>query len=141
MLGRKDFTRDEIDRAKAVIDQQLATYRTLAAATSARGDAEAALAAFEAPFFDGLLLALDRCFVHRVRAVSGKDANPLNEVEVLVESLLVGDALRTNKVIKWVPESTVLGLADCDPIALSEAQFTALADAFFTELESRFLAV
>ena len=139
MLGRKDFTLDEIDRAKAMIDQQLATYRALAAAT-AGGDAETALAAFEPAFFDNLVLTLDRFFVHRVRAVSGKDANPLNEVELLVESLLVGDTLRTNKVIKWVPENTVLGLADGDPIALTEAQFTALADAFFTELESRFLA-
>jgi hypothetical protein len=138
VLGRKDFTRDEIDRAKAVIDQQLATYRGLAEATSG-GASEAALAAFEPAFFDGLVLALDRFFVHRVRAVSGKDANPLNEVELLVESLLVGDTLRTNKVIKWVPENTVLGLADGDPIALTEAQFTALAAAFFTELESRFL--
>lgn len=135
MLGRKDFTRDEIDRAKAVIDQQLATYRALAAATS--GDA--ALAAFDPHFFDNLVLTLDRFFVHRVRVVSGKDANPLNEVELLVESLLAGDTLRTNKVIKWVPENTVLGLADGDPIALTEAQFTALAAAFFTELESRFL--
>ena len=139
MLGRKDFTRDEIDRAKAMVDQQLTTYRALAAATSG-GAGVAALAAFEPAFFDGLVLALDRCFVHRVRAVSGKDANPLNEVELLVESLLVGDTLRTNKVIKWVPENTVLGLADGDPIALTEAQFTALADAFCTELESRFLA-
>lgn len=139
MLGRKDFTRDEIDRAKAMVDQQLTTYRAIAAATSGAG--EAALAAFEPAFFDGLVLALDRCFVHRVRAVSGKDANPLNEVELLVESLLVGATLRTNKVIKWVPENTVLGLADGDPIALTEAQFTALADAFFTELETRFLAV
>ncbi len=138
MLGRKDFTRDEIDRAKAVIDQQLATYRALAAATSG-GDAEKAQAAFEPAFFDNLVLTLDRFFVHRVRAVSGKDANPVNEVEVLVESLLVGDTLRTNKVIKWVPEDTVLGLADGDPIALTEAQFSALADAFFAELESRFL--
>ncbi len=140
MLGRKDFTRDEIDRAKAVIDQQLTAYRALASATPG-GAGEATLAAFESHLFDNLVLTLDRFFVHRVRAVSGKDANPLNEVEVLVESLLVGDVLRTNKVIKWLPENTVLGLADGDPIALTEAQFTALADAFFTELESRFLAV
>jgi hypothetical protein len=138
VLGRKDFTRDEIDRANAVIDRQLDAYRALAATTSG-GAGEAALAAFDPHFFDNLVLTLDRFFVHRVRAVSGKDANPLNEVELLVESLLVGDTLRTNKVIKWVPENTVLGLADGDPIALSEAQFTALADAFFAELESRFL--
>ncbi|MDT7743427.1 MAG: hypothetical protein QOE59_2505 [Actinomycetota bacterium] len=34
------------------------------------------------------LLAPDRRFVHRVRPVAGKDANPLNEVELLVESVL-----------------------------------------------------
>jgi hypothetical protein len=34
------------------------------------------------------LLAPDRRFVHRVRPVAGKEANPLNEVELLVESVL-----------------------------------------------------
>ncbi|MEK6437565.1 hypothetical protein [Pseudonocardia sp. T1-2H] len=31
MLGRKTFTQDEIDRAEATIDEQLAAYRAFAA--------------------------------------------------------------------------------------------------------------
>jgi hypothetical protein len=46
-----------------------------------------ALAGFEAVFATDLLPALDRPFVHRVRMVTGKDTDPLNEVELLVDSL------------------------------------------------------
>jgi hypothetical protein len=43
--------------------------------------------------------------------VSGKDGNPLNEVELLVDSLMDnGGALRTNNVIEYVPEESVLKL-------------------------------
>jgi hypothetical protein len=51
MLGRKDYTREELDHCKAVVEQQLAAYRTLVDAVGgATADTKvtAALAAFDA---------------------------------------------------------------------------------------------
>ena len=127
MLGRKTYEPREIDAAEAMVGGALAALKGAAAA--------------DPQLCAALLLALDRPFVHRVRAVGGKDANPLNEVELLVESLLTGDGVfHTNKVIKWVPESTVLGFADGDPIVLDAEQLGRLAEAFFAELRARCLA-
>lgn len=132
MFGRKNYTREEIDHARATVDQQLAAYRALPDAP--------ALDAFEPLFFDTMLLALDRPFVHRLRMVTGQDGNPLNEVEVLCESLMNNDGvLRTGNVIKLVPDQSVTKIAIGDPIRLDTDQFTRLADAFLAELEGRFL--
>jgi hypothetical protein len=129
MLGRKTFTRDEIDAGRTAATAQLAA---LTAQTSITPEAEAELAT-------AIVMALDRRYVHRVRGVSGKDGNPLNEVELIVEAFLDhGGAFTTNNVIKHVPERTVLQLADGDRIHLNAADVTALADAFFAELETRF---
>lgn len=137
MLGRKTYTREEIDTAKATVDSQVRAYRKLAKTVDA--EAKAALEAFEPLFFNNMVLVLDRHFVHRVRMVTGKDANPLNEVELLTESLLGGGGvLRGNNVIKWVPDQTVLKLDVGDRIALTAKQFDELAKAFFAELEARF---
>jgi hypothetical protein len=141
MLGRNSYKQEEIDHAKAAIDQQLAAFRKLSKAVRATSDPKAtsALDAFEPLFFGHLTLALDRYFVHRIRPVAGKDCNPLNEVELLSESLLTdGGVFRGNKVIKLKPDETVLKLEPGDPIALNAEQFDRLAGAFFAELESRF---
>jgi hypothetical protein len=142
MLGRKTYTQEELDHARAAIDRQLAAYRRLANAVAASGDAaaQAALADLEPLLFNQLTLALDRYFVHRLRVSAGKDANPLNEVELLAASLLDGGALRTNNVIKWSPEQSVLGLAAGDRIDLTAEQFERLAAAFLRELHTRFVA-
>jgi hypothetical protein len=141
MLGRKDFTREEIDTAKASIGQQVAAYHRLAKAVDGSGDpaAAASLDEFEPLFFNGLVLALDRPFVHRVRMVTGKDGTPLNEVEMLVDALtLNGGVLRRSTVIKLDPATSVLGLEFGTKVALRAAQFEALADAFFAELEEKY---
>ncbi len=79
--------------------------------------------------------------MHRVRLVSGKDANPVNEVELLVESVLDhGGVLTTNKVIKYSPEQTVLGIPPGAGIALTVDDLDRLGAAFLTELEKRFHA-
>lgn len=135
MLGRKTYTRQELDRCRSLVRDQLAAYDALAA--GAQGPA---LQPFEPLFFAALLLEVDRCFVHRVRLVAGKDGNPLNEVEVVAESLVTNDGvLQTGPVIKLAPEQSVLGLRPGDPVRLTRAQFERLADAFFAELEARFV--
>jgi hypothetical protein len=142
VLGRKDYTPDEVFAARKAVEGQLAAFRDLAAAVEATGDpkAAAALEAFEPVLADALVMALDRFFVHRLRAVSGKDGNPLNEVEVLVESLLAGGGVVVaHKVVRMRPEQSVLGLAPGERIRLTVDRFERLADAFFGELMNRFL--
>lgn len=110
MLGRKDYTREELDNPKARIGGQVAADHALAQATTASGGkkAGAALDEFGAQFFNNLVLVLDRLFVHRLRVSAGKDRNPLNEVELLAESLMNnGGLFRGNNVIKHVPEQSM----------------------------------
>ena len=142
MLGRKDYTRNELDHAKAAVAEQLRAYAALDRVVRATKDAKAvaALEAFEPVLFNSLILALDRSFVHRVRPVAGKDSNPLNEVELLSESLLGSDEFRPGTVIKYKPEQSVLGLEAGDRIELTPATFEALAAAFFADLEAKFVA-
>lgn len=129
MLGRKDYTPEEITSGKAAVKAQLAGFE----------DAGVSDAAFEGLFFNNMVLVLDRWYVHRVRPVSGKDTNPLTEVELLVESLRDhGGAFTPNKVISYVPASSVLKLEANDPIQLTAEQFDALSTAFFAELETKF---
>src|SRR3954468_19401388 len=129
MLGRKDFTPEELQTATTFVDEQLAAWQALAEA--AEGAAQAALRPLEPQHFNALALALDRLFVHRIRAVSGKDGNPLNELELIAESLLDnGGVLRAYNVIKLRPEQSVLQLAPGDRIRITADAFERLADAF-----------
>jgi hypothetical protein len=143
MLGRKTYTREELDHARTAIDRQIAAYNALVKATGgANADKKvgAARAGFEAHFFNNLTLVLDRYFVHRVRAVSGKDGNPVNEVEMLSESLMNHDGILTaSTVIKLVPEDSVTQVKFGDPIALNQEQFERLSAAFLDEIERRFV--
>jgi hypothetical protein len=141
MLGRKDYTQEELDTVTSGINKQLAAYKKLAKAADASSDAKvrSALDDFEPLFFNHMTLVLDRYFVHRIRAVAGKDGNPLNEVELLADSLMLNDGmLRANNVIKFVPEESVLKLNIGDRIRLNAAQFERLAKAFLAEIERKF---
>jgi hypothetical protein len=144
MLGRKDYTREEFDHGKAAIDSQLAAYRQLAAALDSDTTSDKVRSAqedFEAQFFNNLTLALDRLYVHRLRGVTGKDGNPLNEVELIVESLMNNDGVfRGNNVIKYVPEQSVVKLKPGDKIRLTADEFEQLSAAFFQDLERKYVA-
>ena len=130
MLGRKDFTPDEIFAAIDAVRTQLAAFRALPAAAS--GD-------LEATYFNGMTLALDRRFVHRLRAVAGKDGTPLNELEMIVESLTNnGGVLRPLSPIKYDAGTSVLGIGIGEPIALTAEQFEKLTTAVFDELSTKF---
>jgi hypothetical protein len=139
--ARKTYTQEEHDNAKAAIAQQLAAYKQLAnAIDSSDPGVEAALEAIEPLLFNNMTLVLDRYFVHRLRMVTGKDGNPLNEVELMTESLMNNDGvLRGNNVIKLVPEETVLKLEIGDRIRLTAAQFERLSKAFLAQIQAKFL--
>ena len=144
MLGRNDYTAQELGHAKAALKRQLASYKRLAKA--ARGaasdpDVASALEDFEPLFFNNMALALDRYFVHRVRKVSGNDTNPLNEVELISDSLMNNDGiLRGNNAIKLIPEKSVLKLQIGERIGLNSAQFERLSKAFFAEIDAKFVS-
>jgi hypothetical protein len=142
MLGRKTYTQAELDHARSAIADQVAAYRKLAGAVDSAGDPKAAsaLTAYEPHFFNDLVLVLDRYFVHRLRGVTGKDGNPLNEVELLADSLINNDGiLRGNNVVRLVPDESVLKLAIGERIRLSADDFARLSEGFLAEIEAKFL--
>ena len=93
---------------------------------------------------------LDYMFVHRLRYIEGKDGNPLNEVRVLCNSILLnGGKLQVETLPEWPmsrgrslklpPEKSVLKLKPGDEVKLTEADFVRLAEAFFAEIEKKYL--
>jgi hypothetical protein len=145
MLGVSSYPQDYIDYCRESVRRQVAAYEDLMAAArgAASGDAagvEGAIEAFEPRFFNNMVLVLDACFVHRLRKTEGKDGNPLSEVRVLCASLLTNDGvLGKDSQIKLKPETSVLGLSVGDEIRIAHDDFVRLADAFFSELEARFV--
>jgi hypothetical protein len=142
MLGRKTYTQEELDAATTAINQQLAAYRKLVKTVDAASDpaAKAALEAFEPLFANNLVLSLDRRFVHRLRGVTGKDGTPLNELELLTESLMNnGGELRPINVIKYVPGESVLKLDVGARIELSAAEADRLAKGVLAEIRSKYV--
>jgi hypothetical protein len=134
----KTYSRKYIDACRARVEANLRTYRKLAPSKE-----------FAARYFNDQVLLLEHMFVHRLAGVEGKDGNPLNEVRVLCNSLLLnGGKLQVDKLpgwpnsagsgIKLLPEKSVLGLKRGDEIALSEDDFVRLYQAFFDELERRY---
>ena len=138
MLAVTSYPQGYINECRARTDAHLAAHRAVA---SAAGKAKASdVATLDELFFKDLTLLLDYYFVHRTRAMEGKDGNPLNEVRVVAASVLVDGTLTPDKSIRLRPETSVLGLAAGDTIALDAKQFTALADAFFAEIEHDLIA-
>ncbi len=129
MLGVKNYSQEYIDRCRSRIVGDTAAFRSIGAAGEE----------FEHRFFNNQVIVLDAMFVHRLRTVEGKDGNPLNEVRMLSNSMLVhGDIFTADSTIKLKPEKTILRLQFGDAIALNEVTFVALAEAFFAELERKF---
>lgn len=138
MLGMRVYPRNYIDGCRAHIDANVAAYRRLLEATKADAGG-AAVQVFEATFFSDLVLILDEFFVHRLRAVEGKDGNALNEVRLLSQAIMNNHGmLQADKTIKYDPSKSVLKYAIGDEIKLTEADFTRLSDAFLSEIESKF---
>lgn len=135
MPGRKTYTRQEVVVARAVVTRQLKAYDEGFDAPASRARE------LESTYFHGMLLSLDRMFVHRTRMVTGTAGTPLNEAGMLVDSLIHnGGELRTSDDIDYDPATSVLGLELGMRIALRRDDFERLAEAFLAEIEEKFLA-
>jgi len=145
MLGVKTYTREYVDSCRARVESDLDAYRNLVAAArshpaSDKAQLESAIRAFESTLFNNLVLVLDAFFVHRLRTVEGKDGNPLNEVRVICNSLLNNrNVMTADKSIKLSPEKSVLQYQFGETIKLNEAAFILIFQAFFTEIERKFV--
>ncbi|HEX5029174.1 MAG TPA: hypothetical protein VFV56_10210 [Gaiellaceae bacterium] len=129
MLGMKSYPREYVDAVRARVAGDADAFATTRAP-----------AALEPVFFRNLLLGLELSFVHRLRTVEGKDGNPLNEVRVVCNSLMLHDGVLTaEKGIKLDPAASVLGIDYGERVVLDAAAFGRLADAFFAELEAKFV--
>lgn len=144
MHARKTFTTDEIARAKAVIDAQLKAYRAVADAAEISPndeDLNEAVDYFNSMFFNNLVLVLDRFFVDRDRSVVGTAPNPLNELEMICDSLMYNDGVfRTDTDAAYSVDDSMLNFAPGQRIILDVDEFTRLSAAVFVELDERFSA-
>ncbi len=141
MLGMKKYPKDYIAACRARVEADLRAYRSQVG--------KAPSEEFEARFFNDQVLLLDYMFVHRLTGSEGKDGNPLNEVRVLCNSLLLNHGkVQVDRLPGWPnsassgmtlpPEKSVLKLKAGDEVRLSESDFVRLSKAFFAELEERF---
>ena len=147
MLGREDYTQEELDHAKMAVDQQRAAYtklvRTIANSTEDK-KVDAALATFEALFFNNALLQQHdprpRPFLRASTSNGhGQGRQPAQRGRNAQRFLDEQQRLRGNNVIKYVPDVSVVKLSIGDPIRLTAKEFEHLSAAFFTEIERRFL--
>ena len=141
MLGMKTYAREYIDACRARVDADLLAYRKQVGKAPSKE--------FEARFFNNQVLLLDYMFVHRLTGIEGKDGNPLNEVRVLCNSILLNKGkIQVDRLPGWpnsassgikLPlEKSVLKLNAGDEVKLNENDFVRLSNAFFAELEKRY---
>ena len=132
MLGRYSYEKPYINACRAKAAAQIAAYQAVGASPQ--------LAAFEPQFLHAMILELDAFFVHRLRKMEGKDGNPLNEVRMLCNAILLhGGVFEADSTIKYDPTKSVLGLKIGEPVGLDVAGYKALAKAFFAEIEAKYV--
>lgn len=133
MLGVKTYEVDYVEQCRARFDALLGAYGTVSAENHAGNQT------FEPAFLEILVVALEACFVHRLRGVEGKDGNPLNELRMLSDSILQHEGVLTaNPSIKYDAAASVVGLSLGEKIRLDRPGFERLAGRVFEEIRRRF---
>jgi hypothetical protein len=133
MLMVSSYAKDYVEACRAQVAAQLVSYRRVLGATPLEIDE------FEHQFFNHMILALDRYFVHRSRTIEGKDGNPLNEVRMLCDAIMANDGrMSANKTIRYQPETSILKFKIGDEIRLDANDFARLSAAFLDEIEQKY---
>jgi hypothetical protein len=136
MLGMRTYEKAYLSAWRAKVDADVNAFKR-------HGSKE-----LEAAFFNNLVLKMEYMFEHRLTPIEGKDGNPLNEVRVLANSIVLNRGkLQVDRLpgwpnfasagIKLPPEKSVLGLKAGDEVKLNEAEFARLAQAFLAEIEKK----
>lgn len=129
MLDRLGYPSDEVDSCRDHCDALLAAWEANEVEDST----------LESLVFAQAVVVLHTWFGHRAREREGTDANPLNEVRVVADSVVGNDGvLRVLGPITWVPERTVLRLAVGDDVELTARGFARLAAAYLAAIESTY---
>ncbi len=129
MPGRNTYTSDEIESCRDNCDSLLAAW--------AANDVEDTT--LESLVFGQAVVVLHTWFGHRAPDLEGDDANPMNEVRVIADSIVDNDAvLRVQGPITWVTERTVLRLAVGDPVEVTANGFERLAAAYIAAIEATY---
>ena len=121
MLATNKYTQDYVDECRSKVELQLSTYRNMTAKakhldkTNDRS-LHHTIEAFEKPFLNNMILVLDAMFVHRTRALEGKDSS-LTEVRMLCKEVLNNG----------------------HAVSLNLSQFEKLAKEFFGEIEEKYV--
>jgi hypothetical protein len=145
MLAVKNYSQTYIDECRAKVNLVLSTYKNLVKTSKEQAGADneqlnSAFEAFEPNFFNHMLIALNDYFVHRMRGLELKDGNPLNEVRILCDSIMNNNNIMgSDKTIKYDPAKSVLKYKVGDEIKLNEKDFELISEAFFAEIEKKFL--
>jgi hypothetical protein len=143
MLSTNSYTQNYLDDCREKVDLQLSTYKNMVTTVRKQNDSElnSAIESFETNFFNHMVLVLDHYFVNRSRTIELKDGNPLNEVRILCDSIMLYDNKMTKdtKSMKYDPTKSVLKYKIGDEIKLKEADFEVLFKAFFSEMERKFV--
>ncbi len=142
MLAANTYSRAYVEACRARVQRQLATYEKHLKSLGKDSDEAKHAAArrdFETEFFASLVLVLDYMFVHRTRAIEGKDGNAMNEVRMVASSILEHRGkLVAISSIKYDASRSVLGLKPGDDIRITLQGFRRLYDAFLVAVEERF---
>lgn len=134
MLAQKTYPTEHISRCRAAVTERITAYR------AATGNTEPdQRATFERLYCRDLVVLLDAWFMHRTRAVEGKDGNPANEIRMLAAGIVHNDGVLTaDTTIRYRAAQSVSGLDVGDPIDLTIDQTEALASAFLDTITQRF---
>ena len=125
MLGRRTFGDEEQARAREWFEETLRAARDVHTIGERRAS-------------EGILLALDRWFVHRVRSVAGEDTNPLTEIVLVVEAILADGVLRDQPPIMYDRARSVLANPMGQHLTLTFDDVERLGRAFLDAIAERY---